>query len=69
MIFSPIFILFIFDGIFFSESVIFKSPHETVNFGFETNIPLPAAAAGEFFLQKLDHFNPTDDRTWKQVCI
>jgi len=21
----------------------------------------------EWFIQKLDHFNPTDNRTWKQV--
>lgn len=23
----------------------------------------------EWFLQRLDHFNPTDTRTWKQVFI
>lgn len=39
-----------------------------MNFEVETNIQLAPTVQNEKFLQKLDHFSPTDIRTWKQVC-
>jgi len=36
----------------------------------EPNSPLTKSVINiedKWFLQKLDHFNPTDNRTWKQV--
>lgn len=68
MIFIQTFILYVIHKIAISESVMFGDKFESINFGFE-KIPLAPTVISDRFSQKLDHFNPTDVRTWKQVCI
>lgn len=68
MISIQVFILFVIHTITISECVILKNRFENINFGLEMKIPLAPTVISAKFSQKLDHFKPTDVRTWEQVC-
>lgn len=58
----------IFENIFSVDcDLLFKSRYERRNQELLRKLPLSPAIKDERFIQKLDHFNPTDTRTWKQV--
>lgn len=62
-------ILFVFWCCFLWSSPVYSLKKILVGAG-EPNTPENKnviAVEDEWFIQKLDHFNPTDGRTWKQV--
>lgn len=69
MIFKKILFFFIIHKIAICESFIRKNYFELINFGLEQKISVAPSVISDKFSQKVDHFNPTDTRTWKQVCI
>lgn len=56
----------------FTSSLSWRVFHLGRKYGGNLNIGESIARAGlppvQWFEQNLDHFNPTDARTWKQVC-
>lgn len=63
-------LFFILDKFLFVENVLlFKNRYERFNQEFLRKLPSSQAIEKDYFQQKLDHYNPTDTRTWKQVSL
>lgn len=61
-------LFFVLDKFLFANcDLLFKNRYEQKNQEFFRKSPLSPSVKEDFFEQKLDHFNPTDTRTWKQV--